>query len=398
MNRVLFLLLILSTEIAIAQGTLNIYVEDIPPSHLGEDIYLSGNFNNWQPDDQSLKLIRNEKGVYQLSVAYTHIPGDRIEFKFTRGTWQQSESTADGKLTGPRIADLQKEVNLYCKIEGWRDDFPASTASENVHVLKDSFYMPQLKDYRKIWIYLPKEYPHTQKSYPVVYMQDGQHLFDEATSRGRIGPIEWAVDETLDQYKEPGIIVAIDHHPDMEKRIPEFYYHANTAYPEPKGKAYLAFIVETLKPYVDKHYRTLRAKEYTGIAGSSLGGLISLYAALEYPDTFGWAGIFSPSIWLDYGHIEKEIAQVTKLESIAEQHYFFYSGSNENREKKDGSFVKMTDDVNRIIALLKKRVDPQIEHMINPYGRHGALYWREAFPVFYHGFIQGIGKKEKMKP
>lgn len=389
MRSVLFLwLLFMITEISFAQGILHVYVDEIPPSHLGEDIFISGNFNNWQPNESSRKLSKNEDGSYYIKIAYDHIPGDRVEFKFTRGSWQKSESTAEGKLTGPRVVDLKKDATLYCKIEGWRDDFPISTASENVHVLKDSFYIPQLDRYRKIWIYLPKDYATSDKKYPVLYMHDGQHLFDEATSQGRIGPIEWAVDETLDQREDAGIVVAIDHHPDMEIRIPEFYYHPNPQYPKGDGKAYLQFITETLKPYVDQHYRTLPEKEHTGILGSSLGGLISLYAGIHYPDVFGYVGVFSPSIWLDYGHIEAEIQQLKNTSGIRQQHYFFYSGENENREKADGSFVKMTNDVNRVVHLLQQKTEPQIEQLVNPYGRHGALYWREAFPVFYEWFIQ----------
>lgn len=393
MKSVLFLLLLLMTsEINFAQGILDIYVEEIPPSHSGEEIFISGNFNGWQPNEEQMKLSKNAEGQYHIKIVYDHIPGDRIEFKFTRGSWQKSESTAEGKLTGPRIAEIKKDTTLFCKIEGWRDDFPTSTASENVHVLKDSFYIPQLNRYRKIWIYLPEDYETSGKKYPVLYMHDGQHLFDEATSQGRIGPIEWAVDETLDQRKDAGIVVAIDHHPDMKIRIPEFYYHANEKYPKVQGKAYLEFITKTLKPYVDQHYRTLSDKEHTGILGSSLGGLISLYAGIKYPDIFGYVGVFSPSIWLDYGNIEKDLSQLKASKSIENQHYFFYSGENENREKEDGSFVKMTDDVNRVIHLLQQNGKPTIEQLVNPYGRHGALYWREAFPEFYE-WLQTNQKK-----
>ncbi len=389
MKSVLTFLILWMTQMSFGQSTLSLYVNETPPSHTGEDIFVSGNFNNWDPGEEAMKLSKNAAGIYSIKIKYDHIPGDRLEYKFTRGSWQKSECTATGKLTGPRLAKPYSDTIIRTAIAGWRDDFPASTASENVHVLQDSFYMPQLDRYRKIWIYLPGDYTTSDKRYPVLYMQDGQHLFDEATSRGRIGPIEWAVDETLDARIEAGIIVALDHNPDMKERIPEFYFHPTPEYPEVMGKAYLAFIVNTLKPYVDRHYRTLTGTKNTGIAGSSLGGLISLYGALKYPDTFGWAGIFSPSIWLDNGHIEEEITQLKDTKALQQQHYFFYSGKNENREKKDGSFVKMTDDVNRVIHLLQKKAHPDIEQLINPHGRHGALYWREAFPIFYEWLMKG---------
>lgn len=373
---------------AFGQHVLELRIDSLPATHEGEPLYVAGNFNNWQPNDPEMRLTKNGEGGYEITVRYDHIPSDRIEFKFTRGTWQKSESSAEGRLTGPRVSELYKDTLIYSKIAGWRDDFPATTASKNLHVVKERFYMPQLNRYRKIWIYLPEDYESSPKRYSVLYMHDGQHLFDEATSQGRIGPIEWGVDETLDARKDAGIVVAIDHHPDMRIRIPEFYYHKNSEYPEVEGQAYLEFIVKTLKPYIDKHYRTLSGKENTGIIGSSLGGLISLYAGIHYPEVFGFVGAFSPSIWLDEGHLEEEIDQLEKTESIAQQHYFLYSGESENREKPDGSFVRMTEDVNRIADLLKNRANPEIEQLVKPYGRHGALYWREAFPVFYDWFIQ----------
>lgn len=387
MKSIVFVLAMAVSQVLLGQHVIHLVVDKIPGSHLGEDIFVSGNFNSWKPDDPDMKLAENQDGTYSIEIVYDHIPSDRVEFKFTRGTWQKSECTADGKLTGPRLLELKKNITLTCTIEGWRDDFPASTAGKNVHVLAEAFYMPQLDRHRKIWIYLPEDYEFSNKSYPVLYMHDGQHLFDEATSQGRIGPIEWAVDETLDARKNPGIVVAIDHHPDMEIRIPEYYYHSNSEYPQTKGKAYLEFIVNTLKPYVDSHYRTLKDRENTGILGSSLGGLISLYAGINYPEIFGRVGVFSPSIWSDSGHIETEIENIKSIKSIENQHYFFYSGDNENRQMENGKFVRMSDDVRRIIRLLKEKANPEIEHLINPSGRHGALYWREAFPVFYEWYL-----------
>lgn len=375
-----------------AQYQVNIQVTDVPPSHKGEDIYISGNFNMWEPDEEKMKLSPNPDGSYFFLLQYTEIPGKRVEYKFTRGDWSTSESTEDGKLTGPRTIPLNKDTTIVCNIAGWRDDFPASTASENVHILDSAFYMPQLDKYRNIWIYLPEEYHSSKKKYPVIYLHDGQHLFDEATSVGRIGPIEWSVDETLDAIDEPCIIVGIDHNPDMSERIDEFYYYPNSENKEARGKAYLEFIVETLKPHVDKKYRTQPDIQNTGIGGSSMGGLISIYAGIKYPDVFGWVGVFSPSIWLDQGNIERTIENSKYIKAIAKQHYFFYAGENENRQKEDKSFVNMTEDVEKIIHLLEKNGQPNIITLINPHGRHGALYWREAFPVFYNWFIE---KKKK---
>src|SRR3546814_2381350 len=165
----------------------------------------------------------------------------------TRGSWPTSECTADGRLVGPRLAKLNRDTTITCHIEGWRDDFPASTASTDLHVLDSAFYIPQLDRHRKIWIYLPDDYNSSTKRYPVLYMHDGQHLFDEATSRGRIGPIEWGVDEVIDTARKKCIVVAINHQTDYKDRVPEFYYRTSTDYPTVEGPPYLAFIAETQK-------------------------------------------------------------------------------------------------------------------------------------------------------
>lgn len=375
-----------------AQHTLTVNVVGLPPSHTDARIYLTGNFNSWNPADDSLRLEKHADGSHGISVLLEDVPSDRLEFKFTRGSWQTSECTADGRLVGPRLAKLDRDTTIVCRIDGWRDDFAASTASSNVHLLDSAFYIPQLDRRRKIWIYLPESYETSGKRYPVLYMHDGQHLFDEATSQGRIGPIEWGVDEVIDVAPEKCIVVAINHQADYADRVPESYFRPNADYPAVEGPQYLAFIAETLKPYVDTHYRTLPDKEHTGLAGSSLGGLITLYGGLVYPDIFGALGVFSPSIWLDHGNIENELATLTNGENIHTQRYYFYAGTSEIRRKPDGTFVNMHADAQRAIDLLQKAADPEIEVSVREEGRHGALYWREAFPAFYQWFIAGSQK------
>lgn len=369
-----------------AQHTLTVRVTELPDTRTADPVYLTGNFNAWNPADDSLRLQRQADGSYGISVVLHDVPSDRLEFKFTRGDWQRSESTAEGRLEGPRLALLHQDTTIECQIEGWRDDFPVSTASPNVHLLDSAFYMPQLDRYRTVWVYLPADYATSGERYPVLYMHDGQHLFDEATSQGRIGPVEWGVDEVLDTAKAKCIVVAINHQADYADRVPEFYYRPNEEHPRVEGPDYLAFIVETLKPYIDGRYRTLPGPASTGLAGSSLGGLITLYAGVAYPEVFGSLGVFSPSIWLDYGNTEKTLAELHHTPLLDNQRYYFYVGASETRRKPDMTFVRMDEDVYRAIGLLRQAANPEIKLVVNPDGRHGALYWREAFPVFYQWF------------
>lgn len=380
---------VIMTRVSVAQHTLTVRVSGMPDTHAGSPIYVAGNFNHWNPADETMQLQRQADGTFGISVLLQDVPSDRVEFKFTRGDWKTSECTVEGRLVGPRVANLNRDTTIVCTIEGWRDDFPESTASPNVHLLDSAFYIPQLDRHRKIWIYLPEDYTYSDKRYPVLYMQDGQHVFDEATSQGRMGPIEWGVDEVIDQAAQKCIVVAINHQDDYRDREPESYYHPNDEHQEVEGPQYLEFIVHTLKPYIDALYRTRPDKANTALAGSSLGGLITFYAGLNYPSVFGTVGVFSPSLWMDGKNIENELTTLDDIENIHTQRYYFYAGMNENRMKPDRTFVRMHDDVQQAIVLLREAAAPEIELAVSEDGRHGALYWREAFPSFYNWFIEG---------
>lgn len=156
-------------------------------------------------------------------------------------------------------------------------------------------YSPQLDNKRDIIVYLPPTYHHSTRRYPVLYMHDGYNLFDEATSYTG----EWHVDETMEYlaYHEQleAIVVGI---PNMGKeRLNEYSPFVDPDYGGGKGGRYLAFIVDTLKPIIDRDFRTKPDKAHTGIAGSSMGGLISLFAFFQRPQTFGFTCVMSPSLW-----------------------------------------------------------------------------------------------------
>ncbi len=159
----------------------------------------------------------------------------------------------------------------------------------------ESFIIPQLNRERRIWMYLPPDYEVSNEAYPVVYMHDAQNLFDETTSYSG----EWSVDETLDRlFKDKNlklIVVGIDN--GGEKRLDEYSPWKNEKYGGGEGDAYLDFVVNTLKPYIDNNFNTLKDKTNTAIIGSSMGGLISHYAALKYPEVFGKIGVYSPAFW-----------------------------------------------------------------------------------------------------
>ncbi|HRO72156.1 MAG TPA: alpha/beta hydrolase-fold protein, partial [Saprospiraceae bacterium] len=155
-------------------------------------------------------------------------------------------------------------------ISGWEGSSNVnSTASDQVSILTDSFYIPQLNRYRRIWLYLAKNYTTSTLSFPVLYMHDGQNLFDKKTSFAG----EWQVDEALDSLDKSGynvaIVVGIDN--DGGKRLDEYSPWLNSKYGGGEGDKYIDFIAQTLKPYIDRNYRTIPDADHTGIMGSSMG-------------------------------------------------------------------------------------------------------------------------------
>lgn len=169
-----------------------------------------------------------------------------------------------------------------------------STALANVSALPP-LTMESLQRERSIRIYLPPSYDQSDRRYPVLYMHDGQNLFDDATAYAG----EWGVDETLDALAGSHglelIVVGIDNGGDH--RMTELNPFDHEDFGSAEGDAYLDFVVEQLKPLIDGKYRTLPDRANTAIMGSSMGGLISHYAINRHPQVFGKAGVFSPSYW-----------------------------------------------------------------------------------------------------
>jgi len=235
-------------------------------------------------------------------------------------------------------------------------------------VLSTPFVIPGLGRERTVRIYLPPGYEHSRQRYAVLYMHDGQNLFDDATSYAG----EWGVDETLNALaKSRGlklIVVGIDH--GGTERIHELNPWDNPQFGKGEGEQYLAFVVNVLKPWVDRHYRTRPDARHTAIMGSSMGGLISSYALGHYPAVFGSAGVFSPAYWL----APQVFADTETHPPPRTARIYFYAGGSETDT--------MVPDTKRMVALLKQAGLPRrnLEVVINPVGRHNEAAWRAEFP------------------
>jgi alpha-glucosidase len=244
-----------------------------------------------------------------------------------------------------------------------------STAAVNVQILQPALTMPGLDRKRTIRVYLPPSYATTQRRYPVLYMHDGQNLFDNATSYAG----EWGVDESLNALAQSQglelIVVGIDN--GQDKRIHEMSPWKNPRFGEPEGQAYMDFIVKTVKPLIDQQFRTQTDRANTAIMGSSLGGLISHYAVHQYSDTFSKAGIFSPSYWFAAGAYE--IVSAKPLPARARLYLLGGRKEGEDTVRDLERMVKLLSSVNGTALDLFTRV--------TPHGEHNEAFWREEFPA-----------------
>lgn len=198
-------------------------------------------------------------------------------------------------------------------------------------------------------------------------MHDGQNLFDDKTSY--VG--EWGVDETLDSLAAKVIVIGIAH--GNEKRIDELTPFAHAKYGGGKADAYLDFVVNTLKPYVDANYRTQRGKKQTFIGGSSLGGLVSYYAVLKYPKVFGGALVFSPSFWFS-----KQIFTLSEQTKKINAKLYLLCGDAEDAE--------MVPDMQRMTQIItsKSCFKPgNLSEKVVAGGKHNEKLWRAHFANAY---------------
>ncbi|WP_048148176.1 alpha/beta hydrolase-fold protein [Palaeococcus ferrophilus] len=275
--------------------TFIVSVPDYTPEN--DSIYIAGDFNRWNPGDERYRLRKRDDRRWEITLEFPY--GKKIEFKFTRGSWEKVEKGKNGEEIPNRVMVVEESGTYEFTVYQWRDYVEEVGVGEHTitgNVTTFKMLIPQLNRTRRIWVYLPPDYNTSGRHYPVLYMFDGQNLFDSATSFAG----EWGVDETLERlYNESGfslIVVGIDNGAD--KRIDEYAPWVNREYGRGgEGDAMVRFIVETLKPYIDSHYRTVPNE--TGIMGSSLGGLMAVYAGFAYPETFRYVGAMSSAFWFN---------------------------------------------------------------------------------------------------
>ena len=216
-------------------------------------------------------------------------------FLVTRGTWRDAETDGHGHARAPRVVGDYDFVEV--EVAGFGRD------SIDYHPDWHSELLPHP---RQVSVYRPPGYdPDSPRRYPVLYLHDGQNLFDAGTS---FAGVPWAADETAEREArrgtvEPLLVVGVGNSPD---RLREYGPNPAGSGDDDLSVAYGRFLVEELKPWVDATYRTAPGPEATGVGGSSMGGLISLVLCRRYPEVFGRCAAVSPSLWWDRESFTRE--------------------------------------------------------------------------------------------
>lgn len=283
----------------------------------------------------------------------------------------------------PRIPSLIVALVLVLAIPACGTDPRPSTAGPNVQVLTPPLAMPGLDRTRTLRIYLPPSYATSDRRYPVIYMHDGQNLFDAATSFAG----EWGVDETMDALARThdfeAIVVGIDNGGD--KRMNELSAWPHADFGAAEGAQYLAFLVDVVKPRVDQQYRTEPGPDSTAIIGSSMGGLASHYAIHARPDVFGMAGVLSPSYWVAPQFYDEARAKPLQVDARV----YLYAGGKEGAQ-----------DTRRMHEQLSTTTQSRnLTLSIVDAADHNEAAWRAEFPqVVTWLFGAQVASRENSSP
>ncbi len=272
-------------------------------------VYVAGDYvslGQWNPGKVALE--RQADGRWGTTL---RLPDDRaVQFKFTLGGWDRVETNKDGSERENRtwavgaMREAQeggKRPVIEQVVQKWSVGKARAGTGVTGDLRQHMIHSAALACEREIFVWLPQGYSdQAAAAYPVIYFHDGQNCFDSA--RSAFG-VEWGLDEAMTALVAggkvgPAVIVGISNSgARLQEYSPTFAGRMN-----PTSQAYERMVIEEVLPFVEAHYRVSREASGRSIAGSSLGGLITLSIISHHPEMFGSAAIVSPSLWWDSEH------------------------------------------------------------------------------------------------
>ena len=318
-----------------------------------------------------------------------------LEYKYvlvyddeTANPWANVEGGPTGnEIANRRYTLLIGEQTVNDTVSSFKNHLDQTSLTRGT-LIKIILDMPQYNDSRKrtIRIWLPDGYEaDSEKRYPVIYMHDGQNLFDRYTSFSG----EWEIDESLGAMMDGGyegsIVVGIDNSDDRLNEYSPSWPRSSggSAYIQnPSGEKYAQFVTQTVKPYIDAHFKTNPNREATGIGGSSMGGVISFYMALAYPEVFGYALLFSTAMWVYQSEVTATFLDFVSIASFSVfPRLYLYAGGLE---------PDVTPYVESIRSSLIIRGYPEANiawHVDQSHG-HNESAWAHYFPIAFRWLVE----------
>lgn len=349
-----------------------LFVVEAPAGTTDASLHLVGDhpkLGAWKVE-AGLRLERGRDGRYRGRVS---LPlGARVEFKLTRGSWSQVEKTAGGGERSNRVLVVDKGGEESIQVARWADGAAPRGPREGLSLL-GTFGEKSTGIAREVWVHPPPGYD-PKKRYPVLYMLDGQNLFEPARSAfGQVWAADVAADELTKRKEiEPIIIVGIDNSP---RRMAEYTPDKDKRFPQGgELEKTEAMIRDEVEPALVKAWSVRLGTSSRAICGSSLGGLSAFHLALRYPTRYGLVAAVSPSLWWNDGATEKLLegrASVTPVKRL-----WIDMGTAE------GEGGEPLRRCRNLVALLRARGygDENLHLEVIEGGQHNEKDWQRRMP------------------
>ena len=246
-------------------------------------------------------------------------------------------------------------------------------------ILVDRIQIPALptKKPRRLYIYLPRDYEQSEQRYPVCYMFDGHNIF--YNSHATYGK-SWGMKQYLERSRQQMIVVAVECNHEGFRRISEyspFDFHAPKPIGDVKGQGQITmdWLTTELKPEIDAAFRTLPDREHTMIAGSSLGGLMTVYAMVAYNEFFSRGAALSPSLWVD----PKGVKALIRSKRLKKPTRIYLDVGTREREGRTEPFAFLFETAKRLT-----RAGAEVSANLIPDAEHNEAAWEKRIPQFMH--------------
>lgn len=346
-----------------------------------ENIFISGNnesFGNWNPGAVQL----NKSGKNKWKSVFSFPKGTLLEFKLTKGSWETEAQFEAGVTPGNFSFTTHKDTTVSVTINHWSNKTEKALSGqitgqvEYIRNIGGTSLLP-----RDVIVWLPPAYNKNSYSrFPVLYMHDGQNIIDPGTSA--FGT-DWQIDETIDSL--------INHNLMNDIIVVGIYNSPNrrTEYsPTDTGYAYMRWLVKELKPLIDKTYRTKPDREFTAVAGSSMGGLISFMLVWEYSDVFSKAACFSPAFLInkiDY------VRNVNKFKGKKKHIKIYIDNGGKGLEERLQPGI---DAMTRTLLNKGYEIDKDLITLVDKNAEHNEAAWalRTAKPLLWFFGKQDLKK------